>query len=238
MPASEVAALYSHSTDAMVVAATLNRPTLNGMSTFLPPGWDLMHPERLDYADRILAEAARHGLREGLCALDLEALRWSGPGWTPTSIAPDFLPVLRPRNPLAAYAGAPGLREMLAGGWGVPEVWGTWTVGDSAHLRIRLPPGGRGGGVLELRGRGYALPGGTQAVRATVGRTTNVHWAEAHFTATTISALRIPFAAEDREDDVLDIRLSIASPTSPADLGRSGDSRRLGLGLLTIALDE
>ncbi|MBP0493842.1 hypothetical protein [Roseomonas indoligenes] len=79
VPQGTIPATYSHNVDAMLVAARTNLPTINGYSTFLPPGWDLAEPGRPDYRERLQAEAARHGLLPGLCTLDMESLRWSGP---------------------------------------------------------------------------------------------------------------------------------------------------------------
>jgi hypothetical protein len=70
-----VEGIYSHSTDAMLVAAIVDLPTINGFATFLPPGYDLFHPEQPDYHERVQAYAEAHGITS-LCSLDLQRLRW------------------------------------------------------------------------------------------------------------------------------------------------------------------
>jgi hypothetical protein len=62
----------------MLIAESIHLPTINGYATFLPPGWNFDDPTRPDYLQRVLAYSQGHKLR-GLCELDLETLRWSGP---------------------------------------------------------------------------------------------------------------------------------------------------------------
>lgn len=67
----EYDALYAHNVDAMVLAELFARPTINGVATFAPPGWDFADPNRGDYWRRVAAYATRHRL-SGLCALDIQ----------------------------------------------------------------------------------------------------------------------------------------------------------------------
>jgi hypothetical protein len=69
---------YNHNVEAMLVAAVLHLPTVNGISTFNPPGWPASLPGQPAYAAEIRAWAAAHGL-EGLCGLDLQRMAWSPP---------------------------------------------------------------------------------------------------------------------------------------------------------------
>ncbi|MBV1798815.1 hypothetical protein [Siccirubricoccus sp. G192] len=69
---------YNHNVEAMLVAAVLHLPTVNGISTFNPPGWPAALPGQPAYAAEIRAWAAAHGL-EGLCGLDLRRMAWSPP---------------------------------------------------------------------------------------------------------------------------------------------------------------
>jgi hypothetical protein len=70
--------LYSPNVDAMMAASALRLPTINGFSTFNPPGWNLADPSGPTYPARALAEAARHNLTP--CGLDFESLRWGPTG--------------------------------------------------------------------------------------------------------------------------------------------------------------
>lgn len=69
---------YNHNTDAMLVAAVVGLPTVNGISTFNPPGWPSGLPGQAGYEAEIAEWAATHGLT-GLCSLDLQRMRWRAP---------------------------------------------------------------------------------------------------------------------------------------------------------------
>ena len=60
----------------MFLASYFSLPTVNGMATFTPAGWDLHSPLAPDYRARVLAYADRMGTRQGLCALNLKQNRW------------------------------------------------------------------------------------------------------------------------------------------------------------------
>lgn len=61
---------------AMLVAAAVDLPTLNGHASFLPQGWFLKKPSSDDYLERIHAYAKERGVGP-LCALDLTTKDWS-----------------------------------------------------------------------------------------------------------------------------------------------------------------
>jgi len=72
----EVANVYNHNTEAMLIAEVLGIPTINGISTFNPPHWAGSFPPRPEYFDAIRRYAAAYGLTGGLCGLDLQRMRW------------------------------------------------------------------------------------------------------------------------------------------------------------------
>jgi hypothetical protein len=72
----EVANVYNHNTEAMLVAEVIGLPTINGISTFNPPLWPDGLPGTPEYAAAVRAYATAHGLR-GLCGLDLQRFSWS-----------------------------------------------------------------------------------------------------------------------------------------------------------------
>ena len=74
----EVANVYNHNTEAMLVAAVRRVPTINGISTFNPPFWPDAIPDDPRYLAQVRAYAA-HWQVTGLCALDLQRFTWSGP---------------------------------------------------------------------------------------------------------------------------------------------------------------
>ena len=61
---------YRHNVDAMLLASYYGRPTINGVSSFNPPGWNLSDPDATDYLARVRAYAARHRVQR-LCGLDV-----------------------------------------------------------------------------------------------------------------------------------------------------------------------
>jgi hypothetical protein len=66
---------YNHNTEAMLVAEYLRLPTINGISSFNPPGWPDRWPGQPDYLPGIRAYAARYNVI-GLCGLDLRRMAW------------------------------------------------------------------------------------------------------------------------------------------------------------------
>ncbi|NOG71044.1 hypothetical protein [Roseicella sp. DB1501] len=69
---------YNHNSEAMIVAAVRHIPTVNGISTFNPPHWPAGIPSDPAYPAAVAAYAKAWGIT-GLCALDLQRMRWSGP---------------------------------------------------------------------------------------------------------------------------------------------------------------
>jgi hypothetical protein len=67
---------YSHNVDAMIIAETIHVPTINGASTFQPPRWDLIGPDKPDYLGRVMRLAVANRVTQ-LCALDLVSMRWT-----------------------------------------------------------------------------------------------------------------------------------------------------------------
>jgi hypothetical protein len=68
---------YAHAVDAMLIAAMIQLPTVNGMASFLPKNGDLTRPFDADYLARVRSYADAHGLVHGLCSFDLKARRWT-----------------------------------------------------------------------------------------------------------------------------------------------------------------
>lgn len=60
---------YPHNVDAMLIASYHGRPTINGYSSFNPPGWDFADSKAPDYVARVRRYTRQHGLRR-VCGLD------------------------------------------------------------------------------------------------------------------------------------------------------------------------
>ena len=77
-----VDAAYSNNVDAMFIAEVKGLPTLNGMASFYPSGWDLTRPRAVDYQRRVTAWIGRHHLRR-VCSLDLGNGVWNDAATNP-----------------------------------------------------------------------------------------------------------------------------------------------------------
>jgi hypothetical protein len=75
---------YSHNVDGMMLSETLHLPTINGFSTFNPPDWDFSDKDHAAYMRHVQDYASRHQIK-GLCALDLEEMRWAEDPFRPGS---------------------------------------------------------------------------------------------------------------------------------------------------------
>jgi hypothetical protein len=62
-------------TDAMLASEQFGIPTMNGYSSWFPTGWDLMTPGA-NVAVGVADWAERHGVTNGICALDLSWGQW------------------------------------------------------------------------------------------------------------------------------------------------------------------
>ncbi|WP_159014057.1 hypothetical protein [Acidisoma sp. S159] len=74
---SLIDAFYSNNVDSMFIAEVRGMPTLNGMASFFPKGWDLTSPKASDYLMRVNAYLEAKHIGQ-VCALDLMTLKWVG----------------------------------------------------------------------------------------------------------------------------------------------------------------
>jgi hypothetical protein len=63
----------------MLLAEVLALPTVNGYATFTPLDWGFAAAEQPDYLARVHRYLQAHGLRQGVCGLDLLRHGWTGP---------------------------------------------------------------------------------------------------------------------------------------------------------------
>ncbi|MBP0493788.1 hypothetical protein [Roseomonas indoligenes] len=222
--------IYSHNVDAMIAANVLRLPTINGFSTFNPPGWDLADTSGRRYADRARAEAERHNLNP--CGLNFETLRWSPTGDPFRDVPPPPPPALRlQRGVSLTVTGAnTELAETLIDGWSVIESNGVWSLGPRARILLPLQDGVTEG-RLRLTGRGFARGAADQGVRPVLlsGPQNPVR-----VPVQEDISIDIPFTAADLREGALDVTLEIENPTAPAEPGQRGDQRPLGLFLKSI----
>ncbi len=217
--------------DADVAAATLGIVTLDGYSGNDPPTWRTMTTCG-EIADNL--RAGRHFLAEhGLPAPDIAPTRLVLVGFgscAPVPLARD--PPLALGRTYRFARGAAG-NGFAADGFSHPESWGRWTDGRNAFLFFTLA-------AAPARPISVAVDAESLS-RAADRRQVASILANGHpcgrlvVTATHPRAeITCPAGALRAGDNVL--RLRIAHPTRPIDLGVNTDRRHLGLGLKTLTL--
>jgi len=222
--------LYSHNVDAMLLSSLSGVRTINGFSTFNPPGWDLASPNRADYPARVERYASSARVTVPLCGVDFAGLRWTGPGepWVVQQrAAPRPDAAVGVLLPLAAR---PEHALWLGAGFHALEPWGVWS-GQEATFVLPLPTGWTGDGEVALSVRRFAAqPGQPPAVFTLAGMPP----IKLDFTDGGEQVVVMPFRAEALRDGVLAITIEDTRATSPAAVGAGQDRRVLGIGLSAI----
>jgi hypothetical protein len=73
--------------DAMLISQKYGIPTLNGYTSYQPPGWSLLDPFAPQYLAAVRSWASEHNLEGGLCQLDLRTMRWKKEAAVPAATA-------------------------------------------------------------------------------------------------------------------------------------------------------
>ncbi len=68
---------YPHNVDAMLISEVYNLRTINGFSTFNPPGWDFTLNPLASYMARVQNYIKNNNIADGMCEFDLENLKWT-----------------------------------------------------------------------------------------------------------------------------------------------------------------
>jgi len=127
--------------------------------------------------------------------------------------------------------------RFLGSGWDAPEPWGTWTIASQAGVKIPLK--GRPASDVEVSITGRLYPAFEQR-QQTIGVSVNGHYLGQMKSGLVDDDRSFKFevpASVARSQSPMDFVFSIQNPTSPRSIGQSGDTRTLGLGLVTIELD-
>jgi hypothetical protein len=136
-------------------------------------------------------------------------------------------------------------KDYVAGGWSSPEEWGTWTDGYSSAVVLQLATLPQTDMFLSIEGHVFvSRKHPMQEVEVVVnrrllGRLTYTIDAAANwgYHLTRLRVVKIPQVLIAQNDGLLVIQFKLKNPKSPAELGLSGDVRRLGLGLVSLRLD-
>jgi hypothetical protein len=172
---------------------------------------------------------------------DIGVGKWkSGDLWTikATPADPAGTPSRCPFTLAQASSGEAGLLTERKG-WGDAERWGTWTVASQAALRpLPIPDAASNSDfLLEATVRGFVpQPGGVQHVTVRANGIAVTRWSLTDKPAQEVSA-RIPKSAMTGGPKLV-LSFDISDPTSPASVGPSSDTRKLGMGLIALKLKE
>jgi hypothetical protein len=127
--------------------------------------------------------------------------------------------------------------QYAATGWANSEDWGTWTDGNRAVLRLKPRSAATSDLILTVRARGFVAPQHPQQeIEVLVNGTAVGRWSFSSFEIVD-RELRLP-ANLLAGSDVLEITLVAPSARSPAELGLSTDTRRLGIGVASATLRQ
>lgn len=148
--------------------------------------------------------------------------------------------VLRARADLQAAADREGFLALhptpgssalclLEEGWSAAEGWGTWSVGETARIRLPIPPDRRRWQV-ELELEAFGIPGSLARVGVCLDEREPV---EVEFTPGTVE--QVALAAEPGLGRRI-LQLTSPNAIAPASFSVSSDVRRLGVGLRAITL--
>jgi hypothetical protein len=76
-PGPDYQSLYRHNVDAMILAEMSGTPTINGFATFLPPYWNLVHPESPQYLPAVRNWLISHAVAGPVCGINFQTGTWS-----------------------------------------------------------------------------------------------------------------------------------------------------------------
>jgi hypothetical protein len=122
-------------------------------------------------------------------------------------------------------------------GWSVPEKWGTWSDGDSSLMLLALSNTPQND--IELLINGHAFLADKHPSQEVDILVNGHHVATLKYDQQSNGGVRVvkipkPLALE--KNGQLLIKFNFKNPKSPAELGLSADTRRLGLGIVSLEI--
>lgn len=129
----------------------------------------------------------------------------------------------------------------LREGWSDPESWGVWSEGALSSIKLQLPqttpPINH---QLNFVAKGYVadgkLPAQTIQVYANEYHLGDVYFLNGSLKSASLEIPKELFAAAQKSNNILNLKFKILHPTSPASAGQSGDTRELGIGLISLQI--
>jgi hypothetical protein len=225
-PSSLDRPFYAHQIDAMFVARAINLPTINGYSGWIPPGWNFLTFDP-DYFTRAEHWAMSKGITQGLCGCDLQTGNWSH--IDPTQTIQYALGTI---IDFRTGGNAPRYEE---GGWGEPELGGTWTIGARSTLILNVDRSLQTDLLMSVEMHAFTTlqrPRFTDTVF--VNSTKVAEWLITGQERMLQKQVRIPRSLIS--SPLTRVEFVNHDPRSPSDLGISADGRKIGLALHTMSL--
>lgn len=148
--------------------------------------------------------------------------------------SPDAGPVFALGQEIRFDRNNPGwVCNLLDAGWLPPETWGTWSNGQTARLHVRLTAEPKGDPKLTMEASAFSRTDHQTVTIYSSGRLIGA------ITIATEAAreYRLIVPRETIRDRRVELEFRIADPVSRKELGRSKDSRRIGLGLAWLRFD-
>jgi hypothetical protein len=122
-------------------------------------------------------------------------------------------------------------------GWSTPEKWGTWTDGNVAFALLPLTNSPKKDLKLLIDGHAFLTDEHTsQEVDILVNNHTVATLKYDLQSTNKVRAVKISKTLALEKNGELLIKFNIKNPKSPLELGLSGDSRKLGLGIVSLEL--
>lgn len=123
-------------------------------------------------------------------------------------------------------------------GWFAPEEWGTWSSGETSFMHLVMQSTPKKDLELLIGSQAFLAPNHpTQEVEIIVnGEKVGTLKYSLEFNGG-VRKITIPKALVLKDKGDLFIQFRIKNPKSPAELGLSADSRKLGIGLMTLELN-
>ena len=229
--------------DGMMVALAQHLPTINGHSGLFPPGWDLYDGNAPDYEQRAMRWALKRGIAEGLCRADVDKGTW-----TVVPMDRDWICVAGPcvRRILFGQSHEFEINLKLDGNgasfiddrWSGAEPWGQWTNATQAALLFSVGTPRNLSFELSIRALlSRSAPKQTVWVEANHCRVRSTEFDLAHGSRPQTISGTIPATCIDADGKVV-LRFNTDRARSPMELGISGDSRQLGVGVEHVVIRE
>lgn len=222
-PASSDRPWYANQIDAMIVARMYDLPTVDGYSGWNPAGWNLRNVDN-ETINNVRAWALSHKVDAGICGLDLRNGSWTRFDFKTASYVPGSVIDFRLGGNANVYK---------TEGWGQAEPGGSWTLGGHSVLLLNLPSTPDSDFVMTFTAHAFLLatrPAFAERIRINGREVSNWTVANPQFQ----KRLDLPRAL--LRSQKVEIEFVDEDPRSPAELGYSIDSRKLGLAIETLTI--